>query len=116
MNDRGLYPRCVSRGLVGSALPMITDSGNDITQAPGYVAIRHEIIDEARVVERFRRSSADTIEYEITVNDPGTWTRAWTLAFPWHRDDRYTMFEFACHEGNVAMRNILNTERGASAK
>ena len=49
-SDRNLYPRCVSRGLVGSALPMITDSGNDITQAPGYVVIRHEMIHEARVI------------------------------------------------------------------
>ena len=59
LSDRNLYPRCISRGVVGSALPMISDSANDITQAPGYVVIRHEMIHEARVIPldgRARRS------------------------------------------------------------
>ena len=44
----------------------------------------------------------------MTIDDPGTWTRPWTMSFPLTRDDGYGMFEYACHEGNYALRNILS--------
>jgi hypothetical protein len=66
-----------------------------------------------RLVERFTRLAADTLLYEVTVHDPQTWTRSWTVAFPLTRDDGYAMYEYACHEGNYAMVNILRGVRAA---
>ena len=47
----------------------------------------------------------------MTVDDPQTWTAPWTMQFPLKRDDGYGMFEYACHEGNLAMFNILSGAR-----
>ena len=64
-----------------------------------------------RLVERLRLGDADTLEYEVRVEDPETWTRPWTVAFPLHRDDDYVVYEYACHEANYALRNILSIAR-----
>jgi hypothetical protein len=64
------------------------------------------------VVERFTRVDADTIDYRYTVDDPTTYTRTWTVAVPMKRTEG-PIFEYACHEGNYAMPNIL---RGARAQ
>jgi hypothetical protein len=164
--------------VLGSILPVIYNNGNQIIQAPGFVAIRNEMIHETRVVpldgrphispkafrqnmgdsrghwegntlvvettnldgrtgaggngganvysekakitERFTRLDNDTLKYEATVDDPGTWTRPWTLSFPWRRDPNYGFYEYACHEGNYALHNILSgaraDDRAATAK
>jgi hypothetical protein len=167
--DRSLYDRCITRGVLGSILPVIYNNGNEIVQAPGYVAIRNEMIHETRIVpldrrphlssamksymgdsrgwwdghtlvvettnlngrngvggngggqtsdrikltERFTLVGADTLQYQVTIDDPGTWSQPWTIAFPWKRDESYGMFEYACHEGNYAMFNILRGSRAA---
>jgi hypothetical protein len=65
-----------------------------------------------RLVERFTRVDADTIAYEVTIDDPATFTRPWTLGVPLKSDPGQTqIFEYACHEGNYAMRNILSGAR-----
>jgi hypothetical protein len=69
--------------------------------------------DAAKIVERYTRTSADTLQYEVTVDDPRTWTKPWTASFPLRRDMSYGMFEYACHEGNHAMFNILSASRSA---
>ena len=62
----------------------------------------------ARMTERFRRTDADTIEYQVTVDDPQTWTAPWTARIPLKRDPDYYLFEFACHEGNyLSMTSML---------
>ena len=66
-----------------------------------------------RLVERFTRRDADTLEYSVTVTDPSTWTRPWAVAFSMKRDPEYVMYEYACHEGNYAIRNILSAFRAA---
>ena len=66
-----------------------------------------------KLTERFTLLDKDTLQYQVTIDDPGTWTRPWTIAFPWKREPVYGMFEYACHEGNYAMRNILNISRAA---
>jgi hypothetical protein len=166
--DRSLYDRCISRGIVGSVLPVIYNNGNQIIQTPGYVALRNEMIhetriipldgrphvgssirtylgdsrghwdgdtlivettnmlgrnganlngngdplsDAVRVVERFTRVDAETIQYQATIDDPKTYSRPFTLSFPWKRDADYTIFEYACHEGNYALHNILSGAR-----
>jgi hypothetical protein len=59
------------------------------------------------LVERFTRVDADTINYEVTIEDPGVYTRPWKVAIPLTRDPTYVIYEYACHEGNTAVANIL---------
>ncbi len=67
-----------------------------------------------RLTERFTRVSPDTIEWSATVEDPTTWTRPWTFEIPLTLDrTQEWVFEYACHEGNYGIRNILS---GARAK
>ena len=172
--DRSLYDRCITRGVIGSILPVIYNNGNEIVQGPGFVAIRNEMIHETRVVpldgrphpspeiktwmgisrgrwdgdtlvvetrnfdprtsgiavngggarisdalvvtERFTRVGGDQIDYEMHVSDPKTWTRAWTMRYPLKLDNDYGFYEYACHEGNYSMFNILSGSRAAEKK
>jgi hypothetical protein len=175
--DLNLYYRCITRGVTGSIIPVVYNNGNQILQAPGYVAIRNEMIHEARVipldgrphvggnireymgdsrghwegntlviettnftdktsvgsngvgyngeggrhsealrlVERLTRAGDNTLNYEVTIDDPQTWTRPWTLLIPLRRDSKYEFAEYACHEGNYAMRDILAGARAEEA-
>ena len=63
------------------------------------------------VVERFTRVSADTIDYEVTIDDPPNYSRPWKAAFPLTRDDKYRIYEYACQEGNHAVENVLTGAR-----
>ena len=167
------FDRCISRGVVGSMLPRPYGNGLDIVQAPGYVAIRYEMIheprvipigaqprlgaaikqymghsrgrwegetlvvettnitdqmsigfngnglrhsDQMRLVERFTRVNPATIEWEVTIEDPKTYTKPFKMALPIVSRPGYQVFEYACHEGNYGLPNILSgaraTERG----
>jgi hypothetical protein len=64
------------------------------------------------IVERFTREG-DGIAYEVTVDDPTVWTKPWTAALTLARQPDDSMFEYACHEGNNSMRNILSASRAA---
>jgi hypothetical protein len=76
--------------------------------------------DQLKVTERYTRISADRMVLRMTIEDPETWSAPWTLELPLDRDDSYGMFEYACHEGNLAMFNILSghraDERAAAAR
>jgi hypothetical protein len=160
--DMSLYDRCISRGLPGSMLPAIYGNAYDITQAPGLVAIRYEMIHETRlipldgsphaaptqlfymgdarghwegdtlvvettnfrpgatyrnasaalkVVERFTPVDANTLRWEIRFEDPATWVAPWAFAMPLKRDSASPLFEYACHEGNLGLANILSAAR-----
>jgi hypothetical protein len=166
--DFSNYDRCISRGVAGSVLPVIYGNGTQIVQAPGYVAIRHEMIHEARVVpldgsphvgagvkmwmgdprghwdgetlviettnftertgiggngngavhsselrlvERLTRVDKDTLRYELTVNDPKTYTGPWTVRFDLDGKPGYEIYEYACHEGNYGLANMLSAAR-----
>ena len=163
--DLTLYVRCITRGLPGSMMPAIYGNTYDISQGPGFVAIRYEMVHETRIipldnrervsapirsdmgvprgrwegntlvvettnfkarsayrnanadtlklVERFTRTAADKIEWTVTVDDPTTWSRPWTFAIPLTMNDQEAIFEYACHEGNQAIKNILNAARAA---
>jgi hypothetical protein len=177
-DDLNIYYRCITRGLLGSVIPVIYSNGNEIVQAPGYVVFRNEMIHESRVIpldgrphvspairtymgdsrgrwdgdtlvvettnltdkvaigsngagypgdpgyhslalrvtERFRRIADDTLLYQATVDDPQTWVRPWTLQLPLARGTDPHLFEYACHEGNYAMRNILSAARTEDKK
>ena len=160
-----LYDRCITRGLPHVIFPTIYNNTSQIVQGPGYVAIRYEMIHDARIIpidggphlppamkqyfgdsrgrwegdtlvvdvtnfpadivnyrgagpglrltERFRRISADTVRYEVTVSDPATFSRPWTAALHLRHSNQPDVFEYACHEGNYAMRNILSGARAA---
>jgi hypothetical protein len=69
--------------------------------------------EQLRTVERFTRIDHDTMQYEITIDDPVNYTAPWKVAYPLARDDQYQVFEYACHEGNRAVELIL---RGARAQ
>jgi len=162
--DGGLYDRCITRGVPGSMMPAIYGNAYQIHQGPGWVAIRYEMVHEARVIpldqrphvggriatymgdargrwdgntlvvettnfkdesayrgadgrtlrliERFTPVSRDTVEWSVTVEDPHTWTRPWTFAMNLTRkDDSQQPFEYACHEGNYGLVNILSAAR-----
>ena len=168
--DRSLYDRCITRGVAGSALPVIYGNGSQIVQGPGWVAIRYEMVHEARLipldgrphapaaqrsymgdarghwegntlvvettnflgrttsisvngstgppaseelklVERFTRVAPDAIQYSMTVSDPKTYAAPWTVSYPITQEPGYQLFEYACHEGNYAMHNLLSAAR-----
>jgi hypothetical protein len=78
---------------------------------PGSPREPHPSSERLRIVERLTRTGEETIEYEITVDDPVTMTAPFTIAYPMQRDDSYRLFEYACHEGNTAVRNYIETSR-----
>jgi len=84
----------------GATLVVDTINFSEKTDLRGSAAHLH-------LVERFTRIDADTIEYRFTAEDPTTWTRAWTAAFPLKKT-KQPMYEYACHEGNArSMEGIL---------
>jgi len=66
-------------------------------------------------VERFTRLDNDTIGYRLTVTDPNTFSRPWTLESNFWRSDE-AVFEVACHEGNYGLANILSGARAQEKK
>jgi hypothetical protein len=64
------------------------------------------------LVERYKRTPDGGLRYEVIVEDPDTWARPWTAALDLQRQEA-GMFEYACHEGNYAMKNMLTASRAA---
>jgi hypothetical protein len=69
---------------------------------------------DLRLVERFTQVGPDTVEWSVTLDDAATWERPWTFAMSLTKVEERP-FEYACHEGNYAMRNIMGIERQAEA-
>jgi hypothetical protein len=67
--------------------------------------------EKLHVIERFTRVDRDTINYEVTIEDPTYFTQPWKVAIPLNRDPEYKIFEYACQEGNYAVQNILRGGR-----
>jgi hypothetical protein len=68
-----------------------------------------------RIVERFTRVAPDKIDWIVTVDDSLTWTRPWSVSVPLTNDNNQQIFEYACHEGNYSMFNILSGARAEEA-
>ncbi len=66
--------------------------------------------EDLHVIERFKRIDANTILYRATIDDPKTWTRQWTMEFPFVATPG-PVYEYACHEGNYAMTDIMGGAR-----
>ena len=157
--DRTSMERCITRGVAGALLPGLYNNNIRISQAPGSVAIVHEMIHETRVVpldgsafsdmrgyygesrghwegdtlvvetrnfngkvafrgardnlrltERYTRVGADAIDFRLTFEDETQWTQPWTVAYTM-RPAEGELYEYACHEGNYGLRNILENAR-----
>jgi hypothetical protein len=157
--DRSLMERCITRGLVGALLPGLYNNNIRISQAPGFVAIVHEMVHETRIVpldgsaftdmrgymgesrgrfegdtlvvetrnfngkvpfrgarenllltERYTRVGPETIDFRLTIEDETQWTQPWTVAYLM-RPAEGELYEYACHEGNYGLRNILENAR-----
>jgi hypothetical protein len=65
---------------------------------------------QLRLVERLSRIDIRTIDYRLTVEEPITWVRPWTVAFPLVKTDS-RIYEYACHEGNYGLLHILSAAR-----
>ena len=73
------------------------------------------------LIEHFKPIAPDVVEWDVTINDATTWTRPWTYAMNLTKGGPAQQpFEYACHEGNYGMQNMLNVarkaERDAAAK
>ena len=66
--------------------------------------------DNLHIVERLTRVGPKTLNYEVTITDPTTWTRPWTVMIPLMGSDD-AIFEYACHEGNIGMEGMLAGHR-----
>jgi hypothetical protein len=167
--DRSFYDRCITRGVLGSIMPVIYGNGNMIFQSPGYVSITYEMVHDTRIIpldgrphagksirqylgdargrwdgntlvvettnflgnttgvggngggtgtsealrltERFTRVAPDVLNYEATIDDPQTYTRPWKLLLPLTVNPGYQVLPYECHEGNLAIANILSAAR-----
>lgn len=89
----------------GDTLVIDTTNFTDKTQF-------HGSSDQLHVVERIKRQDDKTLIYRFTIEDPATWDRTWTGEYPWVATDEH-IYEYACHEGNYALTDVL---RGARAK
>ena len=161
---RSLLERCITRGSAGAPLPTLYNNNIRIAQAPGFVAIVHEMVHETRLVplddsafgnvrsylgesrgrwegdtlvvetrnfngkapyrgagtnltvtERYTRVAPDKINFEVTVQDDSQWTQPWTAAYS-IRTGEGELYEYACHEGNYGLRNILENARDEERK
>ena len=74
------------------------------------VPYRHSETSHLHLTERFTRTAADMLTYEVTVDDPSTFNKKWTASIPMVKsEDR--LFEYACHEGNYSLAGILAGSR-----
>ena len=84
----------------------------ETTNIKDQIAYRNANGDTLRLVERFTPVGPDAVEWSVTVDDPETWTRPWTFAMILTKKDASQRpFEYACHEGNYGLANILSAAR-----
>ena len=87
---------------------LVIESSN-FTDKTALGGVRHS--EQLKLTERLTRIDPEMIEYRITVDDPVTYTAPFTLRTVWTTQPGYEVFEYSCHEGNYAMRNILSGAR-----
>jgi hypothetical protein len=95
----------------GESLVIETTNFNGKTGSYGRNGNGNPTTARLRLIERYTRTAAQTLQYEVRVEDPETFTAPWTVAFPLTLVPEYQMFEYACHEGNYALANILRGMR-----
>ncbi len=167
--DFTLYDRCITRGIVGSVMPVPYGNGNVILQTPDQFVISYEMIHDTRIVpvdgrhhlassirqylgdsrggwqgdtlviettnftdrtgvqggngnglrhsegmrltEHFTRIADSVMLYDMTIDDPKTYTKSWTVAIPLISPPGFKPLPYECHEGNGAIKYIMSAER-----
>ena len=167
--DFTLYDRCITRGIVGSVMPVPYGNGNVILQTPDQFVISYEMIHDTRIVpvdgrhhiassirqylgdsrggwqgdtlviettnftdrtgvqggngnglrhsegmrltEHFTRIADSVLLYDMTIDDPKTYTKSWTVAIPLISPPGFKPLPYECHEGNGAIKYIMSAER-----
>ena len=94
----------------GDTLVVETTHYRDDTTWRGFPGTR-----DLRAVERFTRLDDDTIDYRYTIHDEATYTRPFTVEMPLTSPPGYVIYEYACHEGNYSIANVLAGERALEA-
>jgi len=87
-----------------------SDTANNCSEAIAVPAHPPDLV----VEERFTRVADDILDYEFTVNDPNVWTQPWKGSLPMWRNSE-PLYEYACHEGNYGLFNILAGSRAEEA-
>jgi hypothetical protein len=85
---------------------LVVETRNFTDKGPGLYVLQYHGDENLNVVERFTRVAADTLLYEFTVNDPTVWTKPFSGVVPVTKT-REKVYEYACHEGNYGMVDIL---------
>jgi hypothetical protein len=91
-------------------------NGKESSDIAGYGSPDRGASQNLHIVERFTPRSPTTIEWSVALNDPRTWTRAWTFSMNLTKDDSQPVFEYACHEGNYGLTNILSAARAEETR
>src|SRR5688572_12988929 len=99
----------------GNTLVVETTNFNNRTSGISVNGGANRHSDEMTVTEHITRVAPDLLVWRMTFDDPKTWTRPFTVELPLRRDDTYGMFEYACHEGNYSLFNILSGARADEA-
>jgi hypothetical protein len=86
-------------------------NGRQAADRTGFPTPGHGTSDSLRIVERFSPVAPNTLAWSVMLEDPHTWTRPWTFAMNLTKDPGQTVFEYACHEGNYGLTNILSAAR-----
>jgi len=89
----------------GNTLVIETTNFPEVVQHRGYSA------QDLRVIERLTRTGPGTVEWSMTIDNPQVWETPWTYSYPMTEDDTQPIFEYACHEGNFGLANILSAGR-----
>jgi len=74
------------------------------------------VSEQAKMTERFTMTGPDSIVYEFTWDDPVVFAQPWSARLEWQRDDSFGIFEYACHEGNVQIRNFVTASHAERAQ
>ncbi len=85
---------------------LVVDTINFTSAGTGTLGLRVSTDENLHLTERFTRRDAKTLVYEFTVDDPTIWTKPWTASVPMAKTDE-PIYEYACHEGNYGMQDIL---------
>ena len=83
---------------------------------PERLAYRGYSAKNMRLIERFTRIAPNKVEWSATIDAPTIWTRPWTYSYPMTEDNGQPIFEYACHEGNFGLANILTAGRAEDRK
>ncbi len=95
----------------GNTLVIETTNMTDQTGIGG--GVPHS--DALRLIERITRIAPDELSYDVVIDDPKTWAKPWTIHIPYKLDPAYIIYEYACHEANYGLLDILKGARAQEA-